>query len=174
LWFFAAHIPHTGVLLPVNSLFLEHWMYLPSIGLIGGLLWFAAGTPVFRPAGVPDVAVIPVTFYTNILSHAKGNARVHNNLGMAHSERGMGELAIEQYLKAIAFKDVYPQVRHNLAEEYMKLGQFPEAIAQLKRAIEINPQFYYSYRNLAAIYQRLGDQKRAEHYYNLYQQLRPE
>jgi hypothetical protein len=206
LWFFAAHVPHTGVLLPVNSLFLEHWMYLPSIGLWGGLLWVISGAPVFISAkrgnrgagrdlyrwsviavtlliagalasvtfGQNRVWASPVTFYENILRHAKGNARVHNNLGMAYSERGMGDKAIEQYLLAVGYKDTYPQVRHNLAEEYMKRGDFQEAIAQLKRALEINPQFYYSYKNLAAIYQRLGDQKMADHYYNLYQQIRPE
>jgi len=34
LWAAMAQSPHTGILLPVNSFFLEHWMYLPSIGLL--------------------------------------------------------------------------------------------------------------------------------------------
>jgi hypothetical protein len=199
LWFAGAHIPHTGVLLPVNSLFLEHWMYLPSIGLLGGVAWLASGIRVSKLTGIHGfrwlvitltiviagtlgfatftqnkVWANPITFYENILNVAKGNGRVFNNLGMAYSEAGDGEKAIAMYLRAIEYKDAYPQVRHNLAEEYMKRGQLPEAIAQLKRALEINPQFYYSYKNLAAIYQKLGDQKQAEHYYNLYQQIRPE
>ena len=37
LWFAAAHAPDTGILVMTNSLFLEHWMYLPSVGLFLGL-----------------------------------------------------------------------------------------------------------------------------------------
>ena len=37
LWFGAAHFPDSGLLVPVNSLFLEHWMYLPTIGLFLGI-----------------------------------------------------------------------------------------------------------------------------------------
>ncbi len=191
LWFFMAHIPHTGVLLPVNSLFLEHWMYLPSIGLILGLMaWLSRtripGLPVLAVSAIIALALgsvtfiqnrvwaSPITFYENILRAAKGNCRVHNNLGMAYAERGEGDRAIEQYLKAVAIKDVYAQVRHNLAEEYMRRGDLQEAIVQLKRALDIDPQFYYSYKNLAAVYQRLGDQKEAQRYFDLYQKIRPE
>jgi len=191
LWFFMAHIPHTGVLLPVNSLFLEHWMYLPSIGLFLGLMaWFSlrpkSALPVTAVSVLAALALgvvtfqqnrvwaSPIIFYENILSHAKGNARVHNNLGMAYSELNNGDKAIEHYEKAVSYKDSYAQVRHNLAEEFMKRGELEVAIKHLERALEINPRFYYSLKNLAAIYQRLGEQKKAEYYYNLYQQMRPE
>jgi hypothetical protein len=36
LWFGAAHAPNSGILFSMNSLFLEHWMYLPTIGLFLG------------------------------------------------------------------------------------------------------------------------------------------
>ncbi|MGE4131229.1 MAG: tetratricopeptide repeat protein [Bdellovibrionales bacterium] len=189
-WFMAAHVPHTGVLLPVNSLFLEHWMYLPSVGLVlgaGSLLarkisyrWvWAVAIPCALALGYKTytqnaVWQDPITFYEHILSLDRGNSRVQNNLAMAYGESGQTERAIEHYLKAIEFEDRYPQVRHNLAEEYMKLGNLEQALIHLHRAIEINPRFYHSYKDLAAVYQRLGDQKKAMEYYNQYQKLRPE
>lgn len=190
LWFFMAHIPHTGVLLPVNSLFLEHWMYLPSIGLFAGLFLGLEKLVVkpqrLWPVVVPAVVALSVctfrqnrvwsdaiTFYEHILRYAKGTTRVFNNLGMAYAEKGLSEKAIEQYMRAVEIKDSYPQVRHNLGEEYMRLGRPQDAIKQLERAIEIDPRFYYSYKNLAVIYQDMGDMAKARYYYNMYQTLRP-
>lgn len=191
LWFFSAHIPHTGVLLPVNSFFLEHWMYLPSIGLILGFFYWLEQRKVNVKAAVGVTACLacalgvatffqnrvwadPVTFYEHILSVAKGTQRVHNNLGMAYSERNQSDKAIDHYLKAIATSDSYPQVRHNLGEEYLRRGEIQTALVHLHRAVEINPAFYHSYKNLAAIYQRLGDQEKTAHYYNLYLQTKPQ
>jgi hypothetical protein len=191
LWFFSAHIPHTGVLLPVNSLFLEHWMYLPSIGLFLTLFrglegrrlsWMVVASVTSGLTVALAAATFmqnekwsdPITFYENILAHAHGTTRVFNNLGMAYSEKGDAEKAMAQYLRAIEIKDAYPQVRHNLAEELMRKGEYAAAIPHLMRAIEINPKFYYSFKDLAVCYQQLGDEAKARQFYNEYQRLRPE
>ncbi len=191
LWFFMAHVPHTGVLLPVNSFFLEHWMYLPSIGLVLGMFYWLnqkkwnvkwiTGATFAAAAALGSVTFFqnrvwadPVTFYEHILSQAKGTQRVHNNLGMAYSERGQSERAIEHYMKAVEIKDSYPQVRHNLGEEYLKRGDVQTALLHLHRAVEIDPGFYHSYRNLAAIYQRLGNEQQFTKYYSLYMQTKPQ
>ncbi len=191
LWFFMAHVPHTGVLLPVNSFFLEHWMYLPSIGLVLGFFYWlnqkkinvavvtgvtAAMACAFGVATFMQnrVWADPITFYEHILNESKGTQRVHNNLGMAYSEVDQSEKAIEHYQKAIAIKDSYPQVRHNLGEEYLKRGDLQTALQHLHRAVEISPSFYHSYKNLAAIYQRLGNTEQTARYYNLYLQTKPQ
>lgn len=191
LWFFMAHVPHTGVLLPVNSFFLEHWMYLPSIGLALGLFYWLnqkkwqtswiTGVTVGVACALGGVTFFqnrvwadPVTFYEHILSQAKGTQRVHNNLGMAYSERGLSDRAIEQYMKAVAIQDSYPQVRHNLGEEYLKRGDVDAALTHLHRAVEIDPGFYHSYRNLAMIYQRLGNEQQYTKYYSLFLQTKPQ
>lgn len=190
LWFFMAHVPHTGVILPVNSFFLEHWMYLPSIGLILGIYWWLDQKKLNAKviAGVTAILAValgaatfqqnrvwadPITFYEHILNVSRGTQRVHNNLGMAYSESNQGDKAIEHYMKAVEIKDSYPQVRHNIGEEYIKRGDFQTALLHLHRAVEINPQFYHSYKNLAAIYQRLGNKEKTAHYYNLYLQTKP-
>lgn len=191
LWFFMAHVPHTGVLLPVNSFFLEHWMYMPSMGLALGFFWWLNSFKNLNVKVVVGVSLAislalgvctfyqnrvwatPITFYEHILSVTKGTQRVHNNLGMAYSESNQSDRAIEHYLKAIEIKDSYPQVRHNLGEEYLKRGDVQSALVHLHRAVEINPQFYHSYKDLAMIYQRLGNREQETHYYNLYLQTRP-
>jgi len=181
LWFLTAHVCHMGILLPVNSFFLEHWMYLPSIG------FFIAGaqTLVDRfkqpkwaliPAtalGIPlamntlrqnEIWSTPVTLYTHILKLNPQVARIHNNLAMAYTDLHQDRQAIEHYSKAIEISDIYPQTHHNLALALLRQGQVVEAVQHLKRALELDPDFYHSSSVLAQIYQSLGDQQHAEEY----------
>ena len=192
LWFFAAHAPHTGVLLPVNSLFLEHWLYLPSIGfflvVLNGLVtlkksqaWAVGVTAVsLAVVGLEVYATQtqnlvwrdPIGFYRNILRYEKvGSARVHNNLAMAVSSEHPEE-AIEHYQKAIAIEDRYPQTHHNLALLLLMNGQVESGIKELKRALEINPRFFYSYQVLSEVYGRLGDKAQSEYYAQQFELMR--
>jgi protein O-mannosyl-transferase len=42
LWFAAAQSPNTGIVLPIDALISEHWMYLPTMGLFLGVAQTAA------------------------------------------------------------------------------------------------------------------------------------
>ncbi|MFA5041333.1 MAG: hypothetical protein WC464_06850, partial [Bdellovibrionales bacterium] len=53
LWFAAAHSPDTGLLFPMNSLFLEHWMYLPSVGLFLGIAQTLVVLTKNKPRALP-------------------------------------------------------------------------------------------------------------------------
>lgn len=192
LWFFFAQIPHTGILLPVNSFFLEHWMYLPSIGLFLGV--FQAGSTLGIVKNYPRISVAfvmlamaalghktyrqnqiwetPIGFYNNILNYGSGTERVHNNLAMAYGDRDNLAKAAEHYLKAIDISgDRSPQPHHNIALILLKLDQVDAAIAHLKRAIEINPRFYYSYAVLADIYRQQGKIEESNKYLQGYKEL---
>jgi protein O-mannosyl-transferase len=161
-WFFAAYFPCSGIVIPVNSFFLEHWMYLPSIGLVlGGALLLM---PVLEnkktlqsiAGGATCIALFflflltwqqnitwrdPITFYSYILRFEPGSARVHNNIAMAYDAAGQNPLARTHYEHAIAIDDTYAQTHHNLARLLLKSGQKEEAVKHLKRALEINPRF---------------------------------
>lgn len=162
LWFAAAYFPCTGIIMPVNALFLEHWMYLPSIGLFlgiaGGLQHTLAAKRVapFAMTAVTVAGLVfavltfmqnevwraPIPFYLHILEFETGSARVHNNLAMAYDEAGQDELAIEHYLKSIATWDVYAQSHYNLALIYYRHGEVGMALEQLRQALKINHDFW--------------------------------
>jgi tetratricopeptide (TPR) repeat protein len=185
LWFFAAYFPCTGIVIPVNAFFLEHWMYVPSIGLFLGaaetLRLYMGGNKTVEAVGIAISGVVivlfavltwqqnetwhdPIVFYNRILSFEKGTARVHNNLGMAYEDAGQRELAILHYEKAIATDDTYPQTRYNHGVLMFKTGNAQRGIDDMKRALELNPDFYRASDVLAQVYRQLGDTKKADEY----------
>ncbi|MBI1273513.1 MAG: tetratricopeptide repeat protein [Alphaproteobacteria bacterium] len=198
-WAGAAYAPCTGILLPVNALVLEHWLYLPAAGLAIGA-GEAVAVTLGRWRRAQSFAVIAalavaatlgictyrqntvwrdaVTFYSHILRHESGVARVYNNLGMAYEERGDYARAVEQYRKAIALYDVYPQTHHNLALALLRgpgaRAHLAEAIAELQRAIEMDPGFFHAYGALADAYAAMGDAEQAEFYRSRFKALMQE
>jgi hypothetical protein len=135
LWFAGAHLPQAGVLQPVNSLFLEHWMYLPSIGLFLGM-GEALAQPLIRLKAAKIAGVIafvialvfgyltyaqneiwhdPVVFYKNILDRGETSVRARNNLGIVYMERGEYGKALEQFQLSLKSSDLTPETHQNIA-----------------------------------------------------------
>jgi tetratricopeptide (TPR) repeat protein len=181
LWFLAAHVPHMGVLLPVNAFFLEHWLYLPVIGffLVGAQTLFDLNLARKILAALSvAVAVLfavltwnqnqvwatPISLYTHILQFSPNIARIHNNLAMALSDQHQERRAMEHYMKAIELSDVYPQSHHNLGLLMIRDMQIDDAIKQFERALEMNPDFYQSAFVLSQIYHQKGDMQKADEY----------
>lgn len=188
LWFWAAHAPHTGVLIPVNSLFLEHWLYLPSAGLLLGVVasiasWLERRPPAWRwpakrfAAGFCIVCIVflgiktraqneiwktPISFYSNILEYNPKAVRAHNNLAMALSDDHRLPEAQEHYLRAIELSDEYAQTHYNLALLYFETHEPEKALKHLRRSLEINPNFYYAYGRLHDYYNQNGMKDEAE------------
>lgn len=125
LWFVAAFSPYTGIVLPVNALIAEHWMYLPSIGLFLGLaqtaaLWlgkkkFKNVRPVMTAlvvlAAVPLGAATwlqnetwrdPVTFYEHIFQCGEDSGRAHDSLAQFYFNTGDYDKAETQSLATLA------------------------------------------------------------------------
>ncbi len=186
-WFFAAHLLHSGVLMPVNALLNEHWMYLPTVGLTLGTaqtLAMIKQREIQISLGVAAVALAivlgilsfqqnklwrdPAAFYENILRYGDKSMSLHNNLGMAYAERGEPLKAIEHYRAAIELSDTFAQPHHNIARTLLDMPDgrkhIPEAIAELEKAIAINPRFYQSYELLAEIYEQTGEKGKAYMY----------
>jgi len=191
LWFAGAHAPDTGLFVTGNSLLLEHWMYLPSVGLFLGIaesvaLWLAA-TPLkaaklvvigccalasvaltIRTMNQNEVWKDAISFYDNIFKYGELSARAHNNMALAYMDRGEPEKALHELQLAVAMTDSYAETRHNMALIYLQLpnanAHVPEAIANLNRALEIDPHFYRSDLALAQIYRQTGDEAQAQYY----------
>ena len=190
LWFAAADILHTGIFLPVNAVLLEHWLYLPSIGLFLGTSQALAKTHIRLQQRKPmegSLAIIlaivlgvltyrqntiwsdPETLYLNIFKNGEPSPHAHNNLAVIYTLQGKYKEALEQYDLSIELSgDTNAQTHHNLAITLLNgpdRGRYTqEAIRHLKRALELDPDYYASSNALATLYDMQGDAEQAAYY----------
>lgn len=183
-WFVAAHSPHTGILVAVNALILEHWMYLPSVGLVLGFgnslfarmkrrwaKWTVAAIYLFAVLALSwrtweqnKVWADPITFYSHIIHFSPDVARVHNNLGMAYADLGKNDLAIQEYKETLRIMPNLPQPYHNLGETYKRMGKLDEAVKYYEMALKTDEHFFYSAYGLAKIWEARGNYELAAKY----------
>lgn len=189
IWFFSAHSLHSGVLVPMNSLFLEHWLYVPSVAFFWSVIFFFES--LFKRTIVPLVAVLvgilawqtyqqnrmwesPITLFSRILEFNPKVTRVRHNLAMAYSDRGDDEFAKEQYETILAEDpSPYPQTFHNLALIYLRKNDLSKGEELLLKAVEISPQFSPSYDYLIQIYKIKGDTQKLNEWQARKSQLKP-
>ncbi|MDP9128021.1 MAG: tetratricopeptide repeat protein [Pseudomonadota bacterium] len=191
LWFAAADILHTGILVAVNASLLEHWLYLPTAGLFlavaqrldlatrlrgtgaRSLMAVLAGTAALL-LGVLTYEQNNVwhdaeTLYLNIFRNGEPSPHAHNNLAIEYTRRGEYQLALEHYELSIELSgDTNAEAQHDLAITLLNGPDgnryTQEAIRHFLRAVEIDPSYYPSYAALEAMYERMGDRKTAALY----------
>ncbi len=169
LWFLAGLAPTSNILVPINGLLYEHWLYLPMIGLWLAVVGFLLSK---RSAWLPFLIVIsawlvflsvttivrnrqwhdPIRFYNQTLTYAPTSYRVLNNLGMAYDDNNQHAEAISTYQRAIQIDPTVAVAYHNLGNAYKALGQIDLAVQSFENAIQKDPSFYYSYNALADLY----------------------
>ena len=184
-WFFVALVPTSNILVPINGLLYEHWLYVPIAGLavaLVGLVSFMADRShksyrsnrtymTYAIAVIGTLVVVgmilrtvtriqdwrePVTFYKQTLQFVPKDYKILNNLGMVLANRGDLPESIGYYNLAIAEDSSNPVAYHNLANTYAGLGNLPLAIEFYKKALEQDPEFLYSYGKLIQVYSLLG------------------
>jgi hypothetical protein len=173
-WFFAALFPMSNIMVPINGLLYEHWMYLPLIGIFFALAWslltlaekWKAKTIIVwgLVAALACFAVLsikrnrdwrdPISFYKQTLAYAPQSYRLINNLGMEYANVDQVKEAEETYLRAIAADDSQPVAYHNLANLYLNSGDFEKAEKYYALALERDPDFVFSATNLIGLYGR--------------------
>ena len=145
-WFIIAYLP-TSNIISLNATVAEHWLYLPSIGL----LMFLAGCVLDIPprwhrgiaiaGGCAVVALSvrsavrsndwlsPETFYKRTLDEGAAGVRITINLALIYS--GQGEYAKAEALcrQVLAIMPDYPMARNNLAHVLARQGKIKEAEA---------------------------------------------
>jgi Tfp pilus assembly protein PilF len=162
----------------MNSFFLEHWLYVPSMAVawIFGALALKDKTRLHHALFALIVGALalttyrqnrmwesPLTLFTTILKHNPGVTRVRHNLAMTYSDLGKVDLAQAEY-ETILKDDPnpYPQTLHNLGLIYLQKNQLEEGEKMLLKAIEISPKFYPSYDYLIQLYKFKGDLPKAQ------------
>lgn len=79
-------------------------------------------------------------------------AEQYNLQGIAYSDRGEYENAVENYSNAILLDDDYGVYYYNRGRAYMRLGMLDEAIADLETALALDPADSDFQRNLRDAY----------------------
>lgn len=177
-WLAASHSLHSGVLVPMNSFFLEHWLYVPSMAVVWilGAVALKDKTKFHHWIFAAIVCALalttyqqnrmwesPLTLFTTIVKHNPNMTRARHNLAMTYSDLGkvdMAQAEYEQILKGDA--NPYPQTYHNLGLIYLQKNQQDLGEKMLLKAIEISPKFYPSYDYLIQLYKFKGDTVKAQ------------
>ncbi len=182
-WFFIAIAPASNVLVPINAVLYEHFLYVPMIGIViavlAVVLELVAAKGWQKPAlGVLLAALIvfcginirrnldwrtAVGFYEQLVQYAP-SYRVINNLGMEYAETGNNEKAEFWYRKALAMDPANPVAYHNIAGTFNATGRVALAEEYFKKAIALDPTFIFSYRSLAELYYRTKNYREAQKY----------
>jgi protein O-mannosyl-transferase len=175
-WFFIAITPASNVLVPINAVLYEHFLYAPMIGI--ALITIHLGLQAARKRQMAPVLLIifavilmlfcavnirrnldwrtSTGFYEKLAALQPDDYRVINNLGMEYANKGFHDKALSAYLKAIALEPQNPVAYHNVAGTYRDTGRIQLALKNFQKAVTLNPDFIFSYRSLADLYCRLG------------------
>ena len=169
---------------------MDHFLYLPIIGLIGlaiaalGDIENKIATPL-RSAWSVIIAIVlallalgsheyaetfdgPEALWSYTIAHNPGSYLAHNNLGNVLLETGRPADAIAEYDMALRLKPDMPEAYSNLAFALDQTGRLDAAIENYQRALDFNPHFGLAHANLADLLARQGRIPEAlEHYHEV-------
>jgi tetratricopeptide (TPR) repeat protein len=152
-WFFLAFLPISN-LITLNATVAEHWLYLPSVGLLIFLIGCAVDLPpryYQTAAAFGCIAVVALgvrsayrssdwtsneTFAERTIASGGGTNRVILLLAQAYARRS--DYAAAEWLlrRAVQLSPNYPMARNNLADALAHEGKNEEAHALFARAAE--------------------------------------
>ncbi|MBI2268384.1 MAG: tetratricopeptide repeat protein [Candidatus Blackburnbacteria bacterium] len=197
-WLWFGLFPTSNLIIPVNGLMFEHWLYLPIMGFALTLIWLAyraiQTAPVPQSISLPSFLFLylllllffsvrtiqrnkewrdPVTFYNQVLEYSPNSYRIVNNLGMAYADKNDHMKAEETYKRAISLQPSNAVAHHNLGNTYKGQGKYDLAAEEFKTAIKLQPDFFFSYNALADLYLRQGNPEAAREVLNEIKHIDP-
>ncbi len=175
VWFAVWALPISGVF-PLNAQLAEHWLYIPSMGLVWcaalGFEWLVQDRRWRGLGWALLVGVVVVyaamtaqrntewadveTFFRTTIERATPSSRLHGNLGDQLSAEERYEEAIIAYEQALEIDSSKAGPMIGLGGVYHKLGRLPEAQRILLRARRLEPDKIGAIVNLAIVYADLG------------------
>jgi tetratricopeptide (TPR) repeat protein len=157
---------------------MDHFLYLPMIGLIGlvlaalgqirlqavpgiylgglGILGGAMAVFAWESHAYAGEFINEETLWTYALQSYPDAFLAHNNLGAALTEEGRIPEAIAQYEKAVRLCPGKSDLYYGLGCALAAAGRFADAAAEFQQAVEINPNSPYAHLNLGVASMRLG------------------
>jgi predicted negative regulator of RcsB-dependent stress response len=157
---------------------MDHFLYLPLIGLIGlaiaaleeiegrisgdGRPWLAGIAAVvlallaWESHDYAEIFIGPEKLWGYTVEHNPTSWLAHNNLGNVLLETGRVPEAIEQYEESLQFNPNGVEAHNNLGFALYQEGQTEQAIEQYRLALKFNPHFPVTLPNLANALSRMG------------------
>jgi type IV pilus biogenesis/stability protein PilW len=178
LWYLVMLAPVIGLVQVGYQSMADRYTYLPMIGPVVTLVWLvadAARASVNRRFAVSlsgSLAVLALaglaawqttywrdnlTLWTRTLDCTTGNYNARLHLGLAWSERGRTDKAIEQYDEALRVNPDFSEARFDLACALSTLSQIESAQRQYEAAIKIRPNYAKARNNLGMLLFNRGD-----------------
>jgi branched-subunit amino acid transport protein AzlD len=166
---------------------MDHFLYLPLIGLIGLAIACLDNidsriSSSIRPALAGMTAVVlallawesnsyagvfagPEALWSYTIAHNPNGWLAHNNLGNVFLETGRVPEAMAEYDTAIQLNPGCVEANNNLGFALEQEGRTSEAIARYEQALKFNPHFVLALTNLAyALAQEGRVQEAIDHY----------
>lgn len=178
VWFWMWLFPVSNLVIPVNGLMFEHWMYLPLIGFWTVVVYLVEQVikEKYRWIGIIMFCILVIwfgcltilrniewaeatTFYTQVLSYNPTSLRIWNNLGMTYADRGQLDKAIPNYEKASALDPTNWVPLHNIGNAYRGKGDLALAMEYYLLALDKNPD---SYVTMSMMYKMVTDNNRLD------------
>ena len=145
VWFAIGYLP-TSNIVELNATCAEHWLYLPSVGLLVFLAGCVLDLPPRWRRPLPAFACIAVVL-----------------LGARSAIRSSDWVTPEIfYERTLAAGGTSIRVATNLAEIYTSQGNYPKAEAMLRRVLAIMPDYPTARNNLAHALSLEGKTSEAE------------
>src|SRR5204863_2364353 len=144
-WFIAAYLPISNII-QLNATAAEHWLYLPSVGL----LIFGAGF-LFQ---------LPIRFHRLVTIFAALAVLALGSRSFIRSSDWLNEETF--YKRTFEAGSRSARVAVNLGQVYTARGAYAEAEQIFRSVLEQNPDYPVAQNNLASVLARQGKNKEAE------------
>ena len=110
---------------------------------------------------VKDTIRYPDPASNRAITHTQDDANTFYNRGIAYSDQGLHDRAIQDYDKAIELKPDFADAYNNRGNAYADKGAYDRAIQDYDKAIELKPDFADAYNNRGNAYADKGAYDRA-------------
>ncbi|RMG41726.1 MAG: hypothetical protein D6719_07870 [Candidatus Dadabacteria bacterium] len=177
-WFLCSFLITANILFPIGTIFGERLTYLPSIGIIGFVVF---GIYKYFPESLGRVLIAFWLVYlavttTQYLPNWKNNrtlfsyqinvspesAKTQHNYGIIMRNEGKLALAERSFNRAIEIYPDYADPYFGIATVYLARGDTVSGMSYIEKALHINPQYIPALDRKARILFNVGELKKAE------------
>ena len=143
-WFLIAYLP-TSNLITLNATVAEHWLYLPSVGLLIFFAGCALALPRRSQPWVITLVAISVV-----------------GLSVRSYDRSCDWSSAERFFQQTVAAAGSSRAATNLALVYSRRGEYSKAERLLKRVLQLSPNDPIARNNMADVLRHLGHERAAE------------